>query len=156
MLFRGGCAQGWAMMAVGAALSGVAAAADGQNVDAADGGVEFRWPHHGSGEIVLDTRIRDWVLIPVCAFSKVVSMVALRSKCTRALTIENCCQIFIIMVFFTMLREIGGRLMNATPKGDLKSAQETSRLQRAQIVRQCATWVPEAHIVKSAFYSAFV
>ena len=151
-----GCAPGWAGMAVGAALIGVAAADGGQNSDAADGGVEFRWPHHGSGEIVLDTRIRDWVLIPVCAFSKVVSMVALCSKCTRALNIENFCQIFIIMVFFTMLREIGGRLMNATPKGDLKSAQETSRLQRAQIVRQCSTWVPEARIVKSASYSAFI
>ena len=126
MQWRGGFAPGWAGMAVAAALSGVAAAAGGQNADAADGGVEFRWPHHGSGEIVLDTRIRDWVLIPI----------------------------FIIMVFFTMLREIGGRLMNATPKGDLKSAQETSRLQRAQIVRQCATWVPEASFQRRrAFYT---
>jgi hypothetical protein len=119
-----------AALAVGAALSGVAVAAAAGDAEAAaaaaDGGVEFRWPHHGSGEIVLDTRIRDWVLIPI----------------------------FIIMVFFTMLREIGGRLMNAVPKGDLKAAQETARLQRAQIVRQAATWVPEASFQRRrAFYT---
>ena len=71
----------------------------GEGADAAED-VEFRWPHHGSGDIVLDTRIRDWVLIPI----------------------------FIIMVFFTMLREIGGRLMNATPKGDLTVALQTVKL----------------------------
>lgn len=87
---------------------------------------EFRWPHHGMGEIVLDTRIRDWVLLPI----------------------------FIIMVFFTMLREIGGRLMNASPKGELKAAQETARIQRAQMVRQQSSWISEASFQRRrAFYT---
>ena len=79
-----------------------------------------------AGEIVLDTRIRDWVLIPI----------------------------FIIMVFFTMLREIGGRLMNAAPKGDFKMAQEAARLQRAQIVRGASSWLPEASFQRRrSFYT---
>lgn len=83
-------------------LCGTAGASAGGGADAPED-VDFRWPHHGSGDIVLDTRIRDWVLIPI----------------------------FIIMVFFTMLREIGGRLMNATPKGDINVALQT--------VRNCCT-----------------
>jgi hypothetical protein len=109
-------------LVVGAALCGAAAADGGDGLD----DVDYRWPHHGSGEIVLDTRIRDWVLLPI----------------------------FVIMIFFTMLREIGGRLMNAMPKGDFKMAQESARLQRAAIVRQNAVWISEASFQRRrAFYT---
>lgn len=87
------------MLALLLLVCGMGGVSAGEGADAAED-VEFRWPHHGSGDIVLDTRIRDWVLIPI----------------------------FIIMVFFTMLREIGGRLMNATPKGDLTVALQTVKL----------------------------
>jgi hypothetical protein len=89
--------------------------AAGEGADAADGD-NFRWPHHGSGDIVLDTRIRDWVLIPI----------------------------FIIMVFFTMLREIGGRLMNAMPKGDITVAQQQVGLASARTFRQTRPSPPSA------------
>jgi hypothetical protein len=51
----------------------------------------------GHGEIVLDSRIRDWVLIPI----------------------------FVIMIFFTMLREYAQRALTATPKAEAKAFKET-------------------------------
>jgi len=115
----------WGLALLAGAVIDVVAAAGG-GVEAADTSADFRWPHHGMGEIVLDTRIRDWVLLPI----------------------------FIIMVFFTMLREIGGRLMNASPKGEIKAAQEMARIGRAQMVRQQSSWIPETSFQRRrAFYT---
>jgi len=115
----------WGLALLAGAVIDVVAA-EGGGVEAADTSADFRWPHHGMGEIVLDTRIRDWVLLPI----------------------------FIIMVFFTMLREIGGRLMNASPKGEIKAAQEMARIGRAQMVRQQSSWIPETSFQRRrAFYT---
>ena len=93
-----------ALFLAAAAVCGVAGASQGGGAD------DFKWPHHGSGEIVLDTRIRDWVLLPI----------------------------FVIMVFFTMLREIGGRLMNASPKGAYTPICPLARMSGAPVLIQCA------------------
>ncbi|KAJ1469925.1 integral membrane protein DUF106-domain-containing protein [Baffinella frigidus] len=69
----------------------------------------------GHGEIILDSRIRDWVLIPI----------------------------FVIMIFFTMLREYAGRLLTASPKAEAKAFKETQALQRSQILRTQGNWLTE-------------
>uniref|UniRef100_A0A7S4U5V7 ER membrane protein complex subunit 3 n=2 Tax=Guillardia theta TaxID=55529 RepID=A0A7S4U5V7_GUITH len=86
----------------------------------------FDWQHHGNGDIILDTRIRDWVLIPI----------------------------FIIMIFFTMLRELAGKMMNATSTPEIKAFKETQALTRSQLVRSHCYWLTESSFMRrKAFYT---
>mmetsp|Transcript_31398 Transcript_31398/g.74635 ORF Transcript_31398/g.74635 Transcript_31398/m.74635 type:complete len:294 (+) Transcript_31398:125-1006(+) len=94
------------LAAAGGAMASAGAAAEGE---------AWNWPHHGHGEIILDSRIRDWVLIPI----------------------------FVIMIFFTMLREYAGRLLTASPKAEAKAFKETQALQRSQILRTQGNWLTE-------------
>mmetsp|Transcript_7897 Transcript_7897/g.12553 ORF Transcript_7897/g.12553 Transcript_7897/m.12553 type:complete len:289 (+) Transcript_7897:73-939(+) len=87
---------------------------------------EFMWPKYGEGDIILDTRIRDWVLLPI----------------------------FVIMVFFTLLREYAGKLMNSSAKPDLKVFKETQALKRAGIIRGAGNWLTEQSFLRrKAFYT---
>mmetsp|Transcript_26828 Transcript_26828/g.70513 ORF Transcript_26828/g.70513 Transcript_26828/m.70513 type:complete len:117 (-) Transcript_26828:1092-1442(-) len=51
------------------------------------------WTNVHSGDIILDARIRDWVLIPI----------------------------LIIMIFFNLIREHAARLLHSNPKPNMKT-----------------------------------
>jgi len=106
----------WARHGAVWGLALLAGAAAAEEAAESSESVELMWNRHDSGDIILDTKIRDWVLIPI----------------------------FIIMMFFTMLREYGGRLMNATAKADVTTVKQTQALQRAQLIRTNGGWIPEA------------
>ena len=76
----------------------------------------LHWTNVHSGDIILDTRIRDWVLIPI----------------------------LIIMILFTMIREHVGRLLHSTVKGELKTLREVQALQKAALLRGGGGWLPES------------
>jgi hypothetical protein len=100
---------------------------------------DLAWPHHDRGDIILDTKIRDWVssscqllfLALHCLTHDDVWGGSLLDHNSRRLRrplsalSQVLIPIFIIMMFFTMLREYAGRLMNATSSPDIKVFQQT-------------------------------
>jgi hypothetical protein len=67
-----------------------------------------------SGDIVLDPKIRDWVLIPIV----------------------------IAMFLQNMLRDYGTRLITSTPKTELDSIRDMQVMRRSAVLKANGHWIP--------------